>query len=83
MNGKIVKVKELADELGMTVANINIQISRGHAGEVTKMSEGETSDYSLTIDNILKLLKWLQLYGRGNKLLLMKTMRKYKEFQTN
>lgn len=80
---EFIKVKDLADELDMTVSNINIQIGNGHAGEVKKITEGETANYSLTIDNVLTLLKWLQLFGRGNKMKLMQTIRKYKELKEN
>ncbi len=78
-----ITVKQLADELEMTVSNVNIQISRGHAGEVTKASEGETADYLLSLDNINQLLKWLRVYGRSNKKLLMQAVRKYKELVDN
>lgn len=85
MNNIKLTVKELSDQLDMTIANINIQIGRGHAGEVTKSGTGETSDYVLTLDNILTLLRWFQLNGRitkkGGRLKLMQTIRKYKELK--
>ncbi len=61
MNEETVTVKQLAEEIGQTVSNVNIQIARGHAGEVSKTSEGETSDYALTIENIRILLHWWRL----------------------
>lgn len=74
-----IKVKDLAEELDVTVSNLNIQIGKGHAGEVLKTGDGETNDYLLTLDNVNKLLKWSRSYGRSNKALLMKAVRKYRE----
>ncbi|MCY7363162.1 MAG: hypothetical protein LH629_14015 [Ignavibacteria bacterium] len=83
MEEKHVTVKSLAEELGMTIANINIQILRGHAGEVTKSGEGETSEYLLTLENVNTLLKWLRANGRSNKFLLRATINKYKDATIN
>lgn len=80
---KFVKVRELAEELGMTISNLNIQIGRGHAGEVKKIGEGETKDYELTLDNVFQILKWLRLYGRGSKRKLILAKRKYEELRDN
>lgn len=81
MTETIISVKQLADELGMTVSNINIQIGKGHAGDVAKTGEGETKDYAMNLDNVRQLLKWLRINGRGNKKLLMQAVRKYAEQQ--
>lgn len=79
MNENYIKVKDLAEQLGMTVSVINIHIGNGKAGQVNKIGEGETKDYTLTLENVNILLKWLRVYGRGNKKKLMETVRKYKE----
>ncbi len=74
-----ITVKQLAEELDMTVANVNIQIGKGHAGDVQKVGEGETKEYSLTKDNVLTLLKWIRINGRSNRRLVRLARQKYEE----
>ncbi len=78
MSENYIKVKDLADELGMTVSNLNIQIAKGHAGEVEKTGDGETKDYALSVDNVLAFIKWSRVYGRSNKKMLREALSKYK-----
>lgn len=82
MKNETIRVKELAEELALTVSVINIHIGEGRAGEVTKIGEGKTKDYALTVQNILTLLNWLRVYGRGNKLKLLIALDKYEKLNS-
>lgn len=79
MNEEYIKVKDLAESLGLTVSVINIHIGEGRAGEVQKVADGETKDYALQKENVMTLLKWLRVHGRGNKRKLIETIRKYED----
>lgn len=79
----MININDLAVELGLTRQNLNYHILEGRAGVVTKDGDTETSNLVLTIDNVLELIKWLKMYGRGNKVKLINAKNKYEELRNS
>lgn len=78
-----IDINELAQDLGLSRQNLNYHILKGRAGIIEKNGENKTSTMIIKPENVLSLIKWIGIYGRGNKSLLSQAYDKYTNIGEN